>query len=208
MKLLLKDFQKPAVEDLVVALRGAARDAPKPLQAVSLSAATGSGKTVIATAAIETILEGDETHAAQPEAAFLWVTDQPELNEQTRRKMLDASSVLTDDRLTVISATFDEEMLKPGCVHFLNIQKLGKEKSLVSRGDDRTFTIWDTITNTVEARPGLLPHHRRGPPRNGRERERAEGRCDHHPEVHQGLSRRDPAGPSRVRHLGDTRAVQ
>jgi len=153
VKILLKDFQKPAVEDLVNALRGAARDAPKPLQAVSLSAATGSGKTMIATAAIETILEGDETHAAQPEATFLWVTDQPELNEQTRRKMLEASSVLTDDRLTVISATLDEELLKPGRVHFLNIQKLGKEKSLVSRGDDRTFTIWDTITNMLKRRP-------------------------------------------------------
>ncbi len=153
MKILLKDFQRPVVEDLVSALRGAARDAPKPLQAVSLSAATGSGKTVIVTAAIETILEGDDTYAPQPEATFLWVTDQPELNEQTRRKMLDASSVLTADSLAVISATLDDEILKPGRVHFLNIQKLGREKSLVSRGDDRTFTIWDTITNTIKARP-------------------------------------------------------
>jgi type III restriction enzyme len=123
------------------------------LQAVSLSAATGSGKTVIATAAIETILEGDDAYAPQPEATFLWVTDQPELNEQTRRKMLDASSVLMEDHLVVLGATFDEEFLKPGRVHFLNIQKLGKEKSLVTRGDGRTYTIWDTIANTVKTRP-------------------------------------------------------
>ena len=44
------------------------------------------------TAAVERILQGDDTAGPEPDATFLWVTDQPELNEQTRRKMLAASS--------------------------------------------------------------------------------------------------------------------
>jgi type III restriction enzyme len=154
LKILLKDFQVSAIDVLVERLRKAAREAAEnDLQSVSLSAPTGSGKTVMATAAIESILQGDHGHLPQPEATFLWVTDQPALNEQTRRKMLAASSLLTEAHLIVVDPTFDQPALKPGCVHFLNIQKLGKDKSLVSRGDDRTYTIWETIRNTVEARP-------------------------------------------------------
>jgi type III restriction enzyme len=33
-------------------------------------------------------------------------------------------------------------------VYFLNIQKLGKDKNLVTKGDDRHYTIWETIINT------------------------------------------------------------
>ena len=48
---------------------------------------TGSGKTVIANALFERILEGDETREGDSTATFLWITDQPDLNEQTRRKL-------------------------------------------------------------------------------------------------------------------------
>lgn len=157
MKLLLKDFQTEAVERLVKQLRRASREARTgDLQSVCLSSPTGSGKTAMATAAIEAILEGDESAPPQPDATFLWVTDQPELNEQTRRKMIPASSVLSPDQLVVIDASFDQETFRPGVVYFLNIQKLGKEKGLVTRGDDRTYTIWETVSNTVATRPGKL----------------------------------------------------
>lgn len=33
-------------------------------------------------------------------------------------------------------------------MYFLNIQKLGKDKNLVTKGDDRHYTIWETIINT------------------------------------------------------------
>lgn len=60
MRLLLKDFQVDAVDRLLVQLRLAAREAAMGVsQAVSLASPTGSGKTVIATAAIETLLAGD-----------------------------------------------------------------------------------------------------------------------------------------------------
>lgn len=157
MKLVLRDFQLEAVDELVRKLRQASADAATgDGQAVGLTSPTGSGKTAIATAAIERLIEGDDMVAGNPLATFLWITDQPELNEQTRRKMLATSNVLGQDRLVVIDASFDEEHLQPGRVYFLNIQKLGKEKYLVTRGDDRTYTIWETVANTIERRGGNL----------------------------------------------------
>jgi type III restriction enzyme len=154
VKLLLKDFQTEAVERVVKKLRLAAREARAgDLQSVCLSSPTGSGKTAMATAAIEAIGEGDQSAPPEPEASFLWVTDQPELNEQTRRKMLAATSILSPDQLVVIDASFDQETFRGGVVYFLNIQKLGKEKGLVTTGDERTYTIWETVSNTVAARP-------------------------------------------------------
>jgi type III restriction enzyme len=154
MKLLLKDFQEEAVERLVRHMRTAARESKRDHQAVSLASTTGSGKTVMLTRAIEIILQGDDEAQPVEDATFLWLTDQPELNEQTRKKMLATSSVLDSERLVVIDAAFNQDVLRPGAVHFLNIQKLGKDKGLVTHGDGRTFTIWEIIKNTVDARPG------------------------------------------------------
>lgn len=155
MKLLLKEFQEDAVTKLVRFMRAAAKDARAgDHQAVSLSSTTGSGKTVMLTSAIELILQGDNDAAPIEDATFLWITDQPELNVQTRKKMLGTSSVLTSDRLIVIDASFNQEILTAGAVHFLNIQKLGKDKGLVTHGDERTFTIWEVIKNTIDTRPG------------------------------------------------------
>jgi len=157
MKITLKEFQEDAVIKLVRHMRSAARDSRTgDLQAVSLSSVTGSGKTVVLTRAIELMLQGDEEHAPVPGATFLWVTDQPELNEQTRKKMQATSTVLTGEKLVVIDASFDEETLHPGAVHFLNIQKVGKDKSLVTRGDKHTYNIWEIIKNTVDAMPGAF----------------------------------------------------
>jgi type III restriction enzyme len=155
MKILLKDFQERAVDELVAALHrasGEVKESPRSYQAAWLTAPTGSGKTLIATAALERLLEGDQTYPPIPDATFLWLSDQPELNEQTRRKILSSSSALGPADLVVLGSAFDEEVLPQGRVHFLNIQKLSKEAALVKPGDDRTFTIWQTIANTVGRR--------------------------------------------------------
>ncbi len=143
-----------AVETLVTYLRMAAREVWTSGQAIVLSSPTGSGKTIMALAVIERIIQGDADFSADSEAAFLWLSDQPEINEQTRRKMLETSSVLDASKLVVVDSSFDEETFSPGRLHFLNIQKLGREKQLVAHGDDRTFTIWDTISNTVRSHAG------------------------------------------------------
>jgi 8-oxo-dGTP pyrophosphatase MutT (NUDIX family) len=56
---------------------------------------------------------------------------------------LDASAILSN-----IGASS-----KPGAIqYFINTQKLGKDKLLTSgRGDKRTYTIWETISNTAKA---------------------------------------------------------
>lgn len=155
MKIILKDFQDVAVGKLVRHLRNAARDSlTGDRQAVCLSSTTGSGKTVMLTRAIELLLEGDDEHAPMAGASFLWITDDPQLNEQTRKKMLATSSVLKSDNLVIIDISFDEEVLHPGAVHFLNIQKIGREKGLVTPGDKRTYSFWETVRNTIEAMPG------------------------------------------------------
>lgn len=108
------------------------------------------------TAAIESLLDGDSDHPPAPDTTILWVTDQPELNEQTRRKMLLASSSLGPNSFVMINASFDQETLTPGVIHFINIQKLGREKDLVVRGDERSYTIWETITNTIATRKNFF----------------------------------------------------
>jgi len=155
MRLELKEFQEAAVGELVRKLRSATRDADAGDRwAVLLSAPTGSGKTLMATAAIERLIEGDEDEGPDPSATFLWITDLPELNEQTRAKMQSQSSVLNVLTLTVIDNEFKEPVLSPGRVYFLNTQKLGRNSLLVRRGDNRSRTIWEILSRTIEERRG------------------------------------------------------
>lgn len=179
MRIELKHFQAVAVADLVDQLDSARYEASKGHpQAVSVASPTGSGKTVIATCVIERILDGDDDHPADPDATFLWITDQPELNEQTRNKMLATSSVLTPARLETISAGFDRsrETFAPGKVYFLNTQKLARKSGLVQPGDEGTFTLWQIIANTIAARPtnfyAIIDEAHRGM-QEGRERAEA-----------------------------------
>jgi type III restriction enzyme len=157
VKLALKDFQADATAELLSRLETAKvgyRAGAGQRQAVGLTATTGAGKTIIATAVIEAILFGsvEDGIAPDPGAVFLWMTDKPELNAQTQGKMLDASADLRFDLLPEIDGTFNAETLAPGRVYFLNTQKLGAKADLVKRGPlvGRTFTFWDVVRKTIE----------------------------------------------------------
>jgi len=155
VKLVLKDFQERAVDGLLRQLQLARSEvdvAGQP-QSLALSSPTGSGKTVIMTALVEYLIEGTDSEVGDPNATFLWITDQPELNEQTRNKMTEYSSRLWMGGLEVVDSGFDQETFDPSKIYFLNTQKLGKEKNLITHGDGRSFTLWETIANTVRARP-------------------------------------------------------
>jgi type III restriction enzyme len=156
MRIELKEFQENAVADLFGKIKKARRDAMEDgeMQAIVLSSPTGSGKTITLTALIERILRGDESEMGDRDAVFLWLSDSPELNEQSRDKLLKTSSIFRPHDLPVIDATFDQERFTPGKVYFLNTQKIGKDKLLVTKGDRRTYTLWETIRNT-EATPTL-----------------------------------------------------
>lgn len=155
MKYILTDYQEAATEAIVRAIRRASRDFVQDGEytALSLTAPTGAGKTVIATAAIERLLNGDESGPGNPNATVLWVTDDPSLNEQTKRKMLVSASLLRPAQLVTVDASFDQPTFDESRVYFLNIQKLGKNTGYVKGGvDKRTYSIWATLGQTVKER--------------------------------------------------------
>lgn len=154
MRIQLKDFQDRAVDAVYSALVEARERARSGrLEAITLSAPTGSGKTVVATRVIELVLNGDETRSPDPEAVFLWITDQPELNVQTREKMISTSSYLDAAQLVEIGPDFDEEVFSGGRIYFLNTQKLAASSSYVSHSESRSNTLWETISRTASERP-------------------------------------------------------
>lgn len=149
------DYQTHGAAEVIEALREAnvrfERNAK--LTAVALSAPTGSGKTVIATAVIERMLYGDESTEPNPGLTTMWVTDDPSLNIQTKRKMLLASSQIEPRQLVTMDPTFDQKTLDRGKVYFVHIQQLGKGASnYVKTGDNRQYSLWETIGNTIANR--------------------------------------------------------
>ena len=155
MRFELKGYQEEAASEIVDGLGFAFERFEKnqKLSAISLSAATGAGKTVIATAVIERLLYGDENTTPNPNLTFLWLTDDPSLNEQTRRKMRDGSSKIKPGQLVTVTQDLDQKMLDPGKVYFCHIQQLGRgATNYVEVGDNRRYSLWDIIGNTINLR--------------------------------------------------------
>jgi type III restriction enzyme len=154
MRIEPKDFQDDAVHRLAEEIESARReiDRGRP-QAVVLSSPTGSGKTVIMTLLMERMWAGHEAIAANPNAIFLWLSDSPELNLQSKDKIEAASDIFPRSQLVIIDNNFDRESFSPGHIYFLNTQKLGVASLLTKNGDGRTWTIWQTIENTAKASP-------------------------------------------------------
>ena len=154
MRIELKDFQEDAVRAMMKSVYKASRDARDgDATAIILSSPTGSGKTVTITALLERVLEGDETYDGDPEAIFLWLSDSPELNTQSRDKILTQSSVFREEDLIIVEPPFSQERFGSGKIYFLNTQKLGKDNLLTKTGDGRDFTIWQTIESTAQVEP-------------------------------------------------------
>ena len=154
MRTKLRAFQEVAVDDLAKLL-DVARYGVKngKNQAVGLTATTGAGKTIIATALIERVIFGadDGVTAPDPGGTFLWMTDMPKLNTQTYGKMIAASDLLGPGRLVVIDNHFDEPSLAPGKVYFLNTQKLGAKGMLAADPSPKhTHPFWEIVRATVE----------------------------------------------------------
>ncbi len=156
MKFELKDYQDEAAAKVLSGLRkgSAEYDADREHTAVSLSAPTGAGKTVIAASVIERMLFGDPDgeFGGDPNSIFVWLTDDPSLNEQTRKKILEASDRLQPGQLITLDDSFDQATFDGGRVYFLNIQKLGKKSNLVVKKEGRRVNVlWDTINNTIRS---------------------------------------------------------
>lgn len=155
----LFSFQKQAVNDLRFRTAMALNNYRmlKIPQVVSLQAPTGSGKTIIMSALIEDILFGSEQFTEQQDAIFVWLSDSPQLNEQSKQKIeLKADRIRLDQCVVITDESFDQEVLDFGHIYFLNTQKLGKAGNLSRHSDTRQYTIWETIENTAKTKADRL----------------------------------------------------
>lgn len=158
MKVNLISFQDKAVKELRLDIADALDNYRRrgKTQVVSLQAPTGAGKTIIAAALIEDIFFGSTladgtTFNEQPEAIFVWLSDSPELNAQSRQKIeLKTSKLRFGQCVTISEESFDMEMLEDGHVYFLNTQKISRSGKLTQHSDDRQYTIWETLDNTIQ----------------------------------------------------------
>lgn len=151
MKAELFPFQKKALAELRMftaeALGGYHRTHVP--QVVSFTAPTGAGKTIIMASLIEDIMFGDDKYPDQQKAVFVWLSDSPQLNEQSRLKIdTKADRIRVSQTITVTEDSFDQEMFDDGYIYFLNTQKLTKSSNLTKSGD-RNYTIWETLANTA-----------------------------------------------------------
>lgn len=92
MKLDLKDFQTEKCAELLDKLAAAQEEYRNRqlAQALVFSSPTGSGKTITLAALLEQLFRGTEGHPARPYSRVLWISDSPELNVQSRDKLLRA----------------------------------------------------------------------------------------------------------------------
>lgn len=155
----LFSFQKQAVNELRFRTAMALNNYRmlKIPQVVSLQAPTGSGKTIIMSALIEDILFGSDQFTEQQDAIFVWLSDSPQLNEQSKQKIeLKADRIRLDQCVVISDESFDQEVLDDGHIYFLNTQKLGKAGNLSKHSDSRQYTIWETIENTARTKTDRL----------------------------------------------------
>lgn len=159
MKVELFPFQKRALSDIrmkTAEALGSYHRTHAP-QVVSFTAPTGSGKTIIMSALIESILYGDDSYAEQPNAIIVWLSDSPQLNEQSKLKIdSKADKIRLSQCVTVTEDSFDKETFEDGHIYFLNTQKLSVTSRLTKNGDNRSYTIWETLANTVRDKSDRL----------------------------------------------------
>ena len=166
MKNELFPFQKTAVWELrqkAAWALDAYRRTGTP-QILSLQAPTGSGKTIMMASLIESVLcgssevpPGETGFAEQPEAIFVWLSDSPELNAQSKEKIdLAADRIRYGQTTTIEESSFDQETLEEGRIYFLNTQKLSRTGNLGRRSDRRRWTIWETFENTAKTKADRL----------------------------------------------------
>lgn len=152
MKVELFPFQQKAVKNLrmFAAISKATYPVTSVSQVISFTAPTGAGKTIMTAAFVESVYSGDENYTAQPDAIFVWLSDSPELNQQSKNKFYFNSDAVNHSQLvTIEDETFNQRILDDGKIYFLNTQKLGKSSNLTKHSDFRQFTIWETLQNTI-----------------------------------------------------------
>lgn len=153
MRFTLKDYQSDAVDEILKTLDYARRDWHDRGRrtAFALSSTTGSGKTVIAATVIEAMLHGSDEFdfEADPSAVVLWVSKDPSLNAQTRGRFIECADAIPPGDLVLLDKNYAEDSLETGKVYFINPAKLGRKADFVKHTDDRHYTFWEILENTI-----------------------------------------------------------
>lgn len=146
------EFQEKAIAELRKRLHQAQimYRTSKESQIVPFTAPTGSGKTIMISTVIENILCGCNDYAASPDSIILWLSDSPSLNNQSREKLETKADRLRIGQCITIDDSFKADSLQQGHVYFVNTQKFGKNSNFVQYKDERQYTGWDILRNTVE----------------------------------------------------------
>ncbi len=159
MRVELFPFQKRALADIrmkTAEAMGSYHRTHAP-QVVSFTAPTGAGKTIIMASLIESVFFGDENYVEQPSSIIVWLSDSPQLNEQSKQKIdAKADKIRLGQCVTISENSFDQEVFDDGHIYFLNTQKLSATSKLTKNGDGRTYTIWQTIANSVRDKSDRL----------------------------------------------------
>lgn len=154
MNIALKPFQKQRVSELlkVAAMAQMSWQQFGLKQIISFTAPTGAGKTIMMANFIESLLCGDEEAMMRPapDSIFIWLSDDPELNEQSKQKLLKYCNRLVMSQFQMLDDSFRRDTLEPGKIYFINTQKLAVSSNMVKICDGRDLTIWQTFENTIE----------------------------------------------------------
>lgn len=154
MNITLKTFQKLRARELrkTFAMAQMSWQHFGQKQIISLTAPTGAGKTILMARFIEDLLCGDEEGmvAPLPESIVVWLSDAPELNEQSKKKIERYCDRIVFGQCKTLDESFRGEKLEPGKIYFLNTQKLSKTSKMTQTGDGRDWTIWETLQNTID----------------------------------------------------------
>lgn len=154
MKYGLFDFQKNAANALLNKMQSMRNsyDTDGSLSAVSLTAPTGAGKTVISAAVAEGLFYGNDSFPGDDQAVILWLSDSPSLNEQTMKRFDAATDMLNGATvMETVGPDFAKvhDRLNPGHIYFLNRQLLSSTGKLTNEVEGgRSF--YDVLTNTIE----------------------------------------------------------
>lgn len=149
----LFEFQNKALGSLrerqVKAQRRYKQDDEKSI--IPFTAPTGAGKTIIMSAFIEALYTGDTYQGTQNDAIVLWISDAPELNEQSKDKLYKVADKLRNRQVvTIDEQNFKADKLQLGTIYYVNTQKFGVNSNLVKYSDSRNYTGWDFMRNTIE----------------------------------------------------------
>ena len=154
MNILLKPFQKQRVHELreTAAVAQMNWQHFRKKQIISFTAPTGAGKTIMMASFIEAMICGDDEGmmAAIPESIFIWLSDSPELNEQSKQKLMRYCNRLVLGQFVTLDESFRGDKLEQSKVYFLNTQKLTRTSRMTQIGDGRDWTIWEVLENTIE----------------------------------------------------------